>query len=142
MRYFNVFGPRGRANGTYGAVFKVFLSQKLHGKHLTIVGDGSQTRDFVYVTDVARANLLAAESDVSSEVIIIGTGKPQSINYLAKLIGGSVEFLPKRPGEPDSTYADIAKARRLLGWEPKVSFEDGVQLILDSIEYWRDPYLG
>lgn len=138
LRYFNVFGPRGRTNSTYGAVFKVFLSQKLHGKPLTIVGDGTQTRDFTYVSDIARANLLAAESSVNGEIINIGTGKPQSVNYLAALVGGKTITIPKRPGEPDSTHADITKATRLLGWKPMVSFEEGVDIMLENIEYWRE----
>ena len=138
LRYFNVFGTRGRTNDTYGAVFKVFLSQKLHNKPLTIVGDGTQTRDFIYVADVAKANLIAAESDISGEIFNIGTGNPQPVNYLAKLIGGPVEFIPKRPGEPDSTHADITKAKGLLNWEPRISFEEGVKIMLDNIDYWKD----
>ncbi len=138
LRYFNVFGTRARSNDTYGAVFKVFLSQKLHNKPITIVGDGTQTRDFTYVTDIVRANLTAAESDLSNEVINIGTGKPQSINYLAELIGGPTINIPKRPGEPDSTHADITKAKKLLKWKPEVSFEEGVKVMLDNIEYWKD----
>ncbi len=138
LRFFNVYGPRARSNSTYGAVFKVFLSQKLHGKPLTIVGDGEQTRDFTYVTDIARACLMAAESDLDGEALNIGTGKPQSVNRLAELIGGPVVHIPKRPGEPDATHADTAKATRLLGWKPEVSFEQGVKAMLDNIEYWRD----
>jgi len=138
LRYFNVFGTRARTNNTYGAVFKVFLAQKLHGKPLTIVGNGTQTRDFTYVTDVAKANLIAAESDVVGKIINIGTGKPQSVSYLAKLIGGPTEFIPKRPGEPDSTHADITKAKELLNWEPEVSFEEGVKIMLDNIDYWKE----
>ncbi len=138
LRYFNVYGTRARTNNTYGAVFKVFLSQKLHGKPLTIVGDGEQTRDFTFVSDIAEANLIAAESDVAGEIINIGTGKPQSVNHLAGLIGGPTEEIPKRPGEPDSTHADIIKAKKLLGWEPKVSFEEGVKIMLDNIDYWKD----
>lgn len=137
LRYFNVFGTRARNNNTYGAVFKVFLSQKLHRKPLTIVGDGTQTRDFTYVTDVTRANLLAAESNLNGEIINIGTGNPQSVNYLAELIGGSLTYIAKRPGEPDSTHADITKARTMLGWEPLVSFEEGVRIMLDNINYWE-----
>ncbi|MBI2135311.1 SDR family oxidoreductase [Candidatus Woesearchaeota archaeon] len=137
LRYFNIFGTRARSNDTYGAVFKVFLSQKLNNKPLTIVGDGKQTRDFTYVTDIARANLMAAESEIKDEIINIGTGKPQSINYLAKLIGGPTVSVPKRPGEPDSTHADITKAKKLLKWEPKVSFEEGVRIMLDNIDYWE-----
>ncbi|HLC98718.1 MAG TPA: SDR family oxidoreductase [Candidatus Nanoarchaeia archaeon] len=138
LRYFNVFGTRARTNKTYGAVFKVFLKQKLEKKPLTIVGDGSQTRDFIYVTDVAEANLLAAESDINGEIINIGAGKPQSINHLAELIGGEKVYIPKRPGEPDSTHADISKAKKLLDWKPKVPFEDGVKIMLENIDYWKD----
>ena len=138
LRYFNVYGPRGRTNNTYGAVFKVFLSQKLNGKPLTIVGDGTQTRDFVYVTDIANANLLAAESSIVGEIINIGAGNPQTINYLADLIGEKTIHIPKRPGEPDSTHADISKAVDILKWQPSVSFEDGVKIMLDNIEYWKN----
>ena len=120
LRYFNVFGTRARTNNTYGAVFKVFLSQKLHKQPLTIVGDGTQTRDFVYVTDVVKANMLAAESELNGEIFNIATGNPQSINYIAELIGGKTVNIPKRPGEPDSTHADITKAKKLLNWEPKL----------------------
>ncbi len=136
LRFFNVYGTRARTNDTYGAVFKVFLAQKLKGLPLTIVGDGTQTRDFTYVTDVARAALMAAESGIVGEIINIGTGKPQSVNYLAKLIGGPTVPIPKRPGEPESTHADITKAKKLLKWEPKVSFEEGVKIMLDNISYW------
>lgn len=138
LRYFNVFGTRARTNGTYGAVFKVFLKQKLEDKPLTIVGDGNQTRDFTYVTDVAKANLLAAESNLNGEIFNVGTGKPQSINYLAQLIGGEIEYIPKRPGEPDATHAEISKIERLLGWQPKISFEEGTQIMLDNINYWKE----
>ncbi len=138
LRYFNAFGTRARTNGTYGAVFKVFLSQKLHEKPLTIVGDGEQTRDFTYVSDIARANLMAAESDLNGEIINIGTGKTYSVNYLANLIGGPTVTIPKRPGEPDSTHAEISRAKELLGWEPQVSFEEGVKIMLDNIDYWKD----
>jgi UDP-glucose 4-epimerase len=141
LRFFNVYGPRARSNTTYGAVFKVFLSQKLHNKPLTIVGEGNQTRDFTFVTDIAKASFIAAESDVVDEIINIGTGKPQSVNYLAELIGGKNYpkiHLPKRPGEPDSTHADISKANKLLKWKPELSFEKGVKIMLDNIDYWKD----
>tara|TARA_B100001964_G_C14209582_1_gene589832 strand:+ start:92 stop:1072 length:981 start_codon:yes stop_codon:yes gene_type:complete len=138
LRYFNVYGTRARTNNTYGAVFKVFLKQKLENKPLTIVGDGSQTRDFVYVTDVAKANLIAAESDINGEVINIGTGNPQSVKYLIELINSPSVHIPKRPGEPDSTHADITKAKKLLKWKPEVSFEEGVKIMLDNIDYWKD----
>ena len=138
IRMFNVYGPRVRTTGVYGAVFGVFLAQKLNGKPLTVVGDGSQTRDFVYVTDVCRAFLMAAESDVSGEVFNLGAGNPQPILKLAHLIGGEIVHLPKRPGEPDCTWADISKIQRMLGWSTTVPFEDGVATMLAHIEHWSD----
>jgi UDP-glucose 4-epimerase len=138
LRYFNVFGTRARTNGTYGAVFKVFLKQKLAGKPLTIVGDGTQVRDFIYVSDVAQANLIAANSNINGEIFNVGTGKPQSINYLAELIGGDKIYLPDRPGEPKATHADISKIQNMLNWRPTISFEEGVKIMLDNIDYWQD----
>jgi UDP-glucose 4-epimerase len=138
LRYFNVYGPRGKSNSVYGAVFKVFLKQKLEGKPLTIVGNGEQKRDFIYVTDVVRANFMAAKSNLRDIFFNVGTGKPQSINYLADLIGGNKVYIPKRPGEPDITHADITLISAYLGWEPIVSFEDGVSIMLENINYWKD----
>ena len=137
IRMFNVYGPRVRTTGAYGAVFGVFLAQKLHGKPFTVVGDGSQRRDFVYVTDVARAYLLAAESAESGQVFNLGAGDPQTINRLIELMGGDVVHVPKRPGEPDCTWADVGRIRRALGWNPEVSFPDGVAAMLGQIEEWR-----
>jgi UDP-glucose 4-epimerase len=139
LRYFNVYGPRARTRGAYGAVFGVFLAQKLQGQPFTVVGDGTQTRDFVFVTDVARANLLAARSSAVNEVFNVGSGRPQSVNRLVELLGGrDVVHVPKRPGEPDCTHADTTKIRTRLGWEPTVTFETGVGIVLDHIEDWRD----
>jgi UDP-glucose 4-epimerase len=137
LRIFNAYGPRSRTTGVYGAVFGVFLAQRLHGRPLTVVGDGTQRRDFVYVTDVARAFLLAGESSLSGEIFNVGAGNPQSINRLVELIGGSVVHVPRRPGEPDCTWADIAKIGRDLGWKPVVSFEDGVATMLGNLDQWR-----
>jgi UDP-glucose 4-epimerase len=138
LRLFNVYGPRSRTSGTYGAVFGVFLAQKLAGKPFTVVGDGTQTRDFTYVTDVAEAFIRAAESDKRGEIYNVGSGGTYSVNRLVELLGGDVLHIPKRPGEPDCTYADIRKIRNELGWSAKVSFESGVKQMLDHIELWRD----
>ena len=138
LRLFNVFGIRSRTSGAYGAVFGVFLTQKLNERPFTVVGDGTQTRDFTYVTDVARAFLLAAESSATGEAMNVGSGNCYSINYLVSLLGGCVEYIPKRPGEPDCTFADTSKIKLVLGWSPETSFEEGVANMLKSINDWKD----
>jgi UDP-glucose 4-epimerase len=138
IRIFNAYGTRSRTSGAYGAVFGVFLRQKLAAKPFTVVGDGTQRRDFLYVTDVATAFLKAAESDLVGEVWNLGAANPQSVNRLVELLGGDVVHMPKRPGEPDCTWADISKITRDLNWSPQVSFEEGVGRVLAEIDYWRD----
>jgi UDP-glucose 4-epimerase len=138
LRFFNVYGPRVRTTGTYGAVFGVFLAQKLASKPLTVVGDGTQTRDFTYVGDVVDAIVTAVQSQVQGEIMNVGSGHTYSVNKLVALIGGEIVHIPKRPGEPDCTYADTTKILRLLGWTPKVSLEEGVASMMRHIEDWRD----
>ncbi|OGX07690.1 MAG: NAD-dependent dehydratase [Omnitrophica WOR_2 bacterium GWA2_47_8] len=138
LRLFNVYGPRSRTSGTYGAVFGVFLAQKLKGKPYTVVGDGTQTRDFIYVSDVVESFVQAGYSSASQEVFNVGSGDPQSVNKLVSLLGGEKVFIPKRPGEPDCTWADITKIKKMLNWQPEVSFEQGVQKIVEHIDYWRN----
>jgi UDP-glucose 4-epimerase len=138
LRFFNVYGPRSRTSGTYGAVFGVFLGQKLAGKPYTVVGDGKQTRDFTYVTDIAQAILVSAKSDRVCQIYNVGSGATVSVNRLVELLGGVRVYIPKRPGEPDSTFADISKIQSEIGWEPQVTVEDGVAEILKHIDYWRD----
>ena len=137
-RFFNVYGTRSRTSGTYGAVFGVFLAQKLAKKPLTIVGDGNQKRDFTYVTDITKGLLQAAKSSFTHEIFNLGSGKPKTINYLAELIGGEKVYIPKRPGEPDITHADISKAEKMLNYKPRISFEEGVNKVLEEIAYWND----
>lgn len=138
LRLFNVYGPRSRTSGTYGAVFGVFLAQKLSRKPFTVVGDGTQTRDFIYVSDVVEAFWTAACSPVKGEIFNVGTGDPQSVNQLVSLLGGETVHIPKRPGEPDCTWADITKITSMLGWKPNISFEEGVAKIVEHIDYWRE----
>lgn len=139
LRMFNVYGPRARTSGTYGAVFGVFLAQLLADEALTIVGDGEQTRDFTYVTDVVDAFVTAAESGESGKIYNVGSGGTYSINRLVELLGAKeTVHVPKRPGEPDCTWADVTRIERELGWTAQVSFEDGVRRMLDQIDYWRD----
>lgn len=138
LRLFNVYGPRSRTSGTYGAVFGVFLAQKIAGQPFTIVGDGTQTRDFTFVSDVAAAFMAAADSDISGEIMNVGSGNTYSVNRLIELLGGDVTYIPKRPGEPDVTFADTTKILRSLDWAPRVTFEEGVQVMIENIDYWRE----
>ena len=138
LRLFNVYGPRSRTSGTYGAVFGVFLAQKLSGAPMTIVGDGTQTRDFTYVTDVARAFLAAALTGASGQSFNVGSGGTYSINSLVEMLGGPFSHIPKRPGEPDCTFADTTRIKAELGWVPEVTFEEGVGSMLEHIDYWRE----
>ena len=135
-RLFNVYGPRSRTSGTYGAVFGVFLAQKLNKKPFTVVGDGTQTRDFTYVEDVTSALITASESTLDSEIINIGSDNTYSVNRVVALLGGEVVYIPKRPGEPDCTWADISKVKKLLKWSPTVSIDQGIKNLLDNIDYW------
>ena len=137
LRLFNVYGTRSRTSGTYGAVFGVFLAQKLAGKPFTVVGTGEQTRDFTYVTDIADAFYTAAISNITNEIFNVGSGGTYSVNRLCELLGGETIHIPKRPGEPDCTFADTTKIEKVLNWKAKVSLEQGVKEILDNIDYWR-----
>jgi UDP-glucose 4-epimerase len=137
-RLFNVYGPRARTSGTYGAVFGVFLAQLLANQPLTVVGDGKQTRDFTFVSDVVDALLVLAERGRVGEIYNVGSGSPVSVNELVQHLGSPPTVnIPKRPGEPDCTWADISKIRVELGWEPKVNFQQGVEVMLRNIDYWR-----
>ncbi|MEQ8641154.1 MAG: GDP-mannose 4,6-dehydratase [Alphaproteobacteria bacterium] len=138
IRIFNAYGPRVRTTGAYGAVFGVFLRQKLGGKPFTVVGDGTQSRDFIYVSDVAGAFLAAAESPVNGRYWNLGGGNPQTINRLVELLGGEVVYVPSRPGEPDCTWADISTIQSDLEWRPTVSFEQGVSNMLSEIQRWKN----
>ena len=136
-RFFNVYGPRSRTSGTYGAVFGVFLAQKIHGQPFTVVGDGRQTRDFTYATDVAAALVRVADSDAACEIFNVGSGNTYSVNRLVELLGGPVAYIPKRPGEPDCTFADISKIKKTLGWKPEVPLEEGVKRMLERLDDWK-----
>ncbi len=138
LRLFNVYGPRSRTSGTYGAVFGVFLAQKLANAPFTVVGDGNQSRDFTFVSDVVSAFHAAAKSDKKNEIYNVGSGHHISINRIVDLLGGEKIFVPKRPGEPDITFADIKKIKNGLGWEPKISIEEGIKILIENINYWKN----
>ena len=136
IRIFNAYGPRVRTTGAYGAVFGVFFKQKLSNKPYTLVGNGRQKRDFLHVKDVVNAFYLAAIRKKIGEVYNLGAGKPKTIKSLVKLLKGRTIKIPKRPGEPDCTWANINKIKKDLNWEPKISFEDGVRDMLKHIKDW------
>jgi UDP-glucose 4-epimerase len=136
LRFFNVYGLKSRTSGTYGAVFGVFLAQKFSSKPFTVVGDGRQTRDFTYISDVVSSIISASSSDIKNEIINIGSSRTYSINKLVKYLGGEKIHIPKRPSEPDCTWADINKAAKLLNWKPKITLKQGVNILLDNIKYW------
>ena len=139
LRLFNVYGPRARTSGTYGAVFGVFLAQKLAKKPFTVVGDGEQTRDFTFVDDVVNAFIEMLDTNIKNEIFNVGSGKTYSVNTLINLLGSNkIVNIPKRPGEPDCTFADISKILKKTKWKPKVSFETGVKRLLESIHEFKD----
>lgn len=139
LRFFNVYGPRARTSGTYGAVFGVFLAQKLNGKPYTVVGDGKQTRDFTFVTDIVNACVTTSDNmKCAGEIMNVGSGNTYSVNRLVELLGGKVTYIPKRPGEPDCTFADTSKISQKTGWKPLVTLEEGVKIMLENIDYWRE----
>ena len=138
LRLFNVYGPRSRSNNNYGALFGIFLAQKLSNRPFTIVGDGKQTRDFTYVSDVVEAMYKACKSNISGQIFNVGSEKEISVNYIAKLLGGKTIKIPKRPGEPDRSLADISKIRKYLKWSPKISIEQGIKILLKHIDFWKE----
>ena len=128
LRYFNVYGPRISFEGSYILVLGMFLQQRMNNEPLTIEGDGEQTRDFTHVRDVVSANLLAMESEKvgKGEVINIGAGNNHSIKELAELIGGEIVNIAARQGDMKHTLADVSRAKKLLGWEPKIHLQEGI----------------
>tara|TARA_Y100001970_G_C14129183_1_gene800692 strand:+ start:267 stop:1274 length:1008 start_codon:yes stop_codon:yes gene_type:complete len=138
LRLFNVYGTKSRTSGTYGAVFGVFLAQKLKNFPLTVVGDGKQLRDFTYVTDVVNAILIAAKSKKTNQIYNIASGKPRSVNEIVKYLDHKKVNIRKRPGEPDITWANISKAKKDLKWKPTISFEKGIEILLKNINYWKN----
>lgn len=133
LRYFNVYGPRHQEEGSYATVIAIFRRQKRMGQDLTIVGDGEQRRDFTFVGDVVRANVLAAMNREATGLYNIGCNKNYSINELAKLVGGKTVNIPARPAEARVTLADNTKAREVLGWKPEVNLLQGLE-VLDMYE--------
>lgn len=130
FRYFNVYGERAPRKGQYAPVIGIFMRQKESGESLTIVGDGQQRRDFVYVGDVANANIMAALSNADSEaygqVYNVGTGRNYSVKQIARMVSDDMVNIAPRPGEARNSLAIISKIKNTFGWEPKMKLEDWI----------------
>jgi len=130
FRYFNVYGERSPQKGQYAPVIGIFLRQHAAGESLTVVGGGEQRRDFVYVGDVVRANIMAAISNPDPEafgqVYNVGTGKNYSVNEIAEQISDRIINIPSRPGEAKTSLADISKIKKTFGWKPKTKLENWI----------------
>jgi len=138
LRFFNVYGPKSRTTGAYGAMFGVFLAQKLNNQPLTIVGSGRQTRDFIHVYDLVDAIIKIAEKSKVNKTFNVASGRETSVNRIAQILGGKRIKIPKRPGEPDRSLADISKIKREINWQPKIKIDKGVKLMLQIISDWKD----
>ncbi len=138
LRFFNTYGPRSRTSGVYGAVFGVFLAQRINNKPLTIVGDGNQTRDFLFVKDLVEAIILVSKKINETDIFNVASGKETKVNKIANIIGGPKIFIPERPGEPRRLKADITKIKKKVGWKPKIDINKGVKIMLANIKDWSD----
>jgi len=140
LRYFNIFGPRQDPNGEYAAVIPKFIDLMLNGEQPVIYGDGEQSRDFTYIDNAIQANILAAESDVTGEAFNVGTGGRVTVNELVEtlndLLGTDIDPVhdDPRPGDVRHSHADISKAESLLGYDPSIGFEEGIER---TIEFYR-----
>jgi len=140
LRYFNVFGPRQDPRSQYAAVVPLFISAIASGEQVTIFDDGDQSRDFTYVTNVVEANVLAAEAQgVSGMIFNVSAGTPATVNQLSETVGSLLgkpvdrRYLPPRPGDLRDSWADVERARRLLGWEARIGLEEGLRLTVESL---------
>ena len=141
VRIFNAYGERIGFNNEYGAMFPILLKQKLSNQPLTIVGNGKQKRDFIYVKDLVRAFYAVANIKQNREVFNVGLGKPVSINKIANLISEKKTYIKKRPGEPSITHANIRKIRLFTNWKPKIHINEGVKIMLKNINLWKNSVL-
>ena len=131
FRYFNVYGERAPTKGQYAPVIGIFLRQKKEGQKLTVIGDGEQKRDFIYVGDVVEANIRAALKQIDKkffgQIFNVGSGKNISIKNIAQMISQDIEYLPERQGEAKATLADIKKIKSVLDWDPKMNLENWIK---------------
>lgn len=122
LRYFNVYGPHQPKKGPYAPVIGIFSRQLALGEPLTIIGDGEQTRDYIHVSDIVDANIMAAthETPLEGQVFNVGTGNSYTINQIARKLSTNLKYLPPRKGEARHTQADISKIKNYFGWKPKI----------------------
>jgi UDP-glucose 4-epimerase len=138
LRLFNVYGTQSRTNSHYGAMFGVFLAQKIHNKPLTIVGNGRQGRDFLYVFDLVNAiDKILKKQNTKFFEYNIGYGKTVKVISIAKMISDNIIFIPKRPGEPYITHACTKRFQKEFKWKPKINITNGVNKLLENIDYWK-----
>jgi nucleoside-diphosphate-sugar epimerase len=140
LRYFNVFGPRQNPHSEYAAAVPLFLTAIANGTPVTVFGDGGQARDFTYVANVVDANLRAAEADgANGRIFNVAAGAPHSVNDLLEAIGGLLDKpvvrrdADPRPGDIRDSFADVTAAREVLGWEPRIGFEEGLRKTADAL---------
>jgi len=132
LRFFNVYGPRSKASGPYSAVISIFAKQKLANKPLTVVGNGLQSRSFIYVSDVVEVMIKAAKSKIFNEIFNVGSQKSLKIEEIAKMFKGKKIYIPKRTGDPKHSSANINKIAKLLNWKPKISIKEGINILLKT----------
>ena len=137
LRLFNVYGTRSRTNSAYGAALGVFIKQKLSNHPFTVIGSGKQKRDFIYVDDVVKAFYASTKNNIKNKIFNIGSGNPRSVLEMLKILKGKKIYIPKRPGEPNITHADITLARKKLKWKPGITLEKGLENVLKNIFYWN-----
>ena len=130
LRFFNVYGPRSTVSSAYSSVISVFLKQKLSNKSLTIVGDGLQSRSFIYVSDVVNSIIKAARSNIKNEIFNVGSQKSVKIIEIAKLLKGKKVYIPKRLGDPRRSHSNIIKIKKKLNWKPRISIKKGIKILL------------
>ena len=133
LRFFNVYGPRSKASSMYSGVISAFVKQKSEKKPLTIVGDGLQTRSFVYVLDIVSAMIKAAKSKLQNTIFNVGSEKSICILNIAKILGGKKIYVPKRSGEPRHSSADIRLIKKKLRWKPKFSLKKGIKITYSKL---------
>lgn len=130
LRFFNVYGPRSKISGPYSSVINIFIKQKLNKKPLTVMGNGLQTRSFIYVSDIVSAIIKAANSKINNEIFNVGGKKSITIKKIADILGKEKKYIPKRAGDPLHSWADITKIRKKLFWKPKIDIEIGLRKLL------------